>query len=147
MQEFLLWLHGLRTWLVPMRMQVQSLASLSGLRIQCCCKLQHRSQMWFVSSVAVAVLWASSYHSNLTPSLGTFICCRCSPKKKKNNKERGVLWWCIRLRIRHCHLLWCGFDPRPGNFLMPWAQPKHFMHIYGHILINFLHNQYTYNNI
>ena len=20
-------------------------------------------------------------------------------------------------------LLWCGFDPRPGNFCMPWAWP------------------------
>ena len=21
-------------------------------------------------------------------------------------------------------LLWCGFDPWPGNFCMPWVQPK-----------------------
>ena len=35
-QEFLLWLRGLRTQLVSMRMCTWSLALLSGLRIQCC---------------------------------------------------------------------------------------------------------------
>ena len=35
-QEFPLWLSRLRTQLVFMRMQVQSLALLSGLRIWCC---------------------------------------------------------------------------------------------------------------
>ena len=51
-----LWLIGLRTWLVSMRMWIQFLASLSGLRTGCCHKLQHRSQMWLRSGVAVAVL-------------------------------------------------------------------------------------------
>ena len=37
--EFLLWLSGLRTQLVSVRMQVHSLASLSGLRIWHCCQL------------------------------------------------------------------------------------------------------------
>ena len=37
------WLSGLRTRLVSMRMCVRSLASLSGLRIQLCHKLRHRS--------------------------------------------------------------------------------------------------------
>ena len=41
--------------IVSMRMQVQSLASLSGLRIQCCRKLWHRSHVRLRSSVAVAV--------------------------------------------------------------------------------------------
>ena len=38
-QEFPLWLSGLRCNIVPVRMQVQSLALLSGLRILCCHKL------------------------------------------------------------------------------------------------------------
>ena len=42
--------------IVSMRMQVQSLVLISGLRIWCCCKLWHRSQRWFRSSVAVAVV-------------------------------------------------------------------------------------------
>ena len=36
-------------------MQVQSLTSLCELRIWCCCKLQHRLQMWLRSSAAMAV--------------------------------------------------------------------------------------------
>ena len=41
---------------LSMRMQVQSLALLSGLRIWLCHKLQHRSQMQLRSCVAVAVV-------------------------------------------------------------------------------------------
>ena len=51
--EFPLWLSGLRTWLVSMRMQIRSLASLSGLRIWPCCKVQPRSQMQLKSCIAV----------------------------------------------------------------------------------------------
>ena len=36
-EEFLLWLSGLRTTLVSMRIRVPSLALLSGLRIPGCC--------------------------------------------------------------------------------------------------------------
>ena len=54
--EFPLWLSRLRTCLVPMRMQVGSLASISGLRIQCCHKLWHRLQMQLGSGIAVAVV-------------------------------------------------------------------------------------------
>ena len=41
------------------------------------------------SGVAVAVVQASSCSSDLTPNLGTSICCGCSPKKTKqtNNKK------------------------------------------------------------
>ena len=42
--------------MVSMSMWVQSLASLSGLRIQHCCKLQCRSQMQLGSGVAVALV-------------------------------------------------------------------------------------------
>ena len=45
-----------RIQLVPMRMQVQSLASLSGLRIWHCRELQYRLQMQLGSHVAVAVV-------------------------------------------------------------------------------------------
>ena len=41
---------------LSVRMWVISLASLNGLRIQCCHKFWHRSQMWLRSSVAVAVV-------------------------------------------------------------------------------------------
>ena len=67
--EFPLWLSGLRTQLVSMRMQVQSLALFNGLRIWSCHKLWHRSQIWRGSSIAVAVALALSYSSDSTPSL------------------------------------------------------------------------------
>ena len=69
--------------LVSMRMQVRSLASFTGLRIQNCHKLQHRSQMRFRPSVAMDVMLAGSFSSVSSPSLATSVCCRCGPKKKK----------------------------------------------------------------
>ena len=64
------------------RMQFGSLASISGLRIQRCLKLQRRSQMWLGPGIAVSVKQASGCSSDSTPNLGTSICCRDGPKKK-----------------------------------------------------------------
>ena len=44
--------------------------------------------MWLGSGVAVAVVWAGSYSSDSTPSLGTSICRGCSPKKTKKKKKK-----------------------------------------------------------
>ena len=49
--------------------------------------------MWLGSHVAVAVVEAGSHSLDLTPSLGTSICCRCGPiktttTKKKRERER-----------------------------------------------------------
>ena len=44
-REFPLWLNGLRTRLVSMRIQIRSLTLLSGLTIQHCCEPWRRSQM------------------------------------------------------------------------------------------------------
>ena len=49
------------------------------------------------SRVAVAVVVASSCSSDLTPSLGTYICHRCGPKKK--NKKRSIRVINRRLRV------------------------------------------------
>ena len=43
-------------WLRTMRLHVQSLPSLSGLRIWCCCELWYSLQMHLRSCVAVAVV-------------------------------------------------------------------------------------------
>ena len=53
------------------------LASLSGLRIWHCHKLQLRSGI----AVAEAVTMAGSCSSDSTPNLGTSICCRCNHNK------------------------------------------------------------------
>ena len=47
--------------------------------------------MWLRSGIAAAVVYADSYSTDSTPSLGTYICHRHgpkkTPKKKKNRKE------------------------------------------------------------
>ena len=78
--EFLSWLSGKEPDTVSMRMWVQSLASLSGLRIWRCCELWCRPQMQLRSQVAAAAVQASDHSSNMTPSLGTSICLRYGPK-------------------------------------------------------------------
>ena len=81
-------------------MWVQSLALLSGLKIQCCGELWCRSQTQLRPCVAVAQ--AGSWSSNLTPSLGASICCECSPKKdpppgKKKEKRKEKRWKTIHI--------------------------------------------------
>ena len=71
-----------------MRTQVWSLASLSGLKIQCCPELWCRSQMQHGSGIAVAGAQAGSYSSDMTLNLGTSICRKCSPKKTKRKRKR-----------------------------------------------------------
>ena len=70
-----------RIWPASMRTQFQSLALFSGLRILHCHELWCRSQTWFRSGVAVAVV--GSYSSDSTPSLRTSICHECCWKKTK----------------------------------------------------------------
>ena len=71
-------------------MWVQSLALLSGLRIWCCHELWCRSKIRLGSWVASAVALAGRCSPDSSPSLGTYVWCRCSPKKtkKKGGKER-----------------------------------------------------------
>ena len=68
-----------------MRLQIRSLASLSGLRIQHCHELLYSFQTQLRSRVAVAVVEAG--HTDLTLSLGTSICHRCGPKNKKKKTK------------------------------------------------------------
>ena len=77
-----------QTQLGTMRLQVQSLALLSGLRVQHCREQWCRWQTRLGSSVAVAV--AGSHSFNSTPSLGTSMCCGCSPEKTKKKKKKTI---------------------------------------------------------
>ena len=63
--------QGKQIWPVSMRMQVQSLALLGGVRIRRCHELWCRSWMWLGSGVAVAIMQTGGCSSDLTPSLGT----------------------------------------------------------------------------
>ena len=67
------------------------LGLLSGLRMQHCCELWCRLQMWLRYCVAVAVAKANSYSSDSTPSLETSICHQCGPKQTKDQKKCGCL--------------------------------------------------------
>ena len=71
-----------------MRLLVRSLASLNALTILCCRELWYRSQTQLGSGVAVAVVQIGSYSSDWTPSLETFICRRCDPKKQKEKIKK-----------------------------------------------------------
>ena len=76
-----------------MRMHVQSLASLSGLRFQHCLELWCRLQAQLRSGIAVAIAQASSCSSDLTPSLGTCMYATGSTlkgQKKKVNVIKGT---------------------------------------------------------
>ena len=44
-------------------------------------------EAWLRPRIAVAVVRTGSYSSNLTPSLGTSIFLKCSPKKKKKKRS------------------------------------------------------------
>ena len=68
-----------RLWLGTMRLRVQSLASLRGLRIWCCCELWCTSQMRLGSGIAVAVAEGGSCSSDSTLSLGTLHMLRVWP--------------------------------------------------------------------
>ena len=69
-------------------MQVRFLALLSGLRIQYCCELWCRSQMWLRSGVAMAVSQVGGYSSDWTPCLGTSMCRGCGPRKRQKDQNK-----------------------------------------------------------
>ena len=89
--EFLSWLSSNESLTRIMRMQVRSLASLSGSRIWRCREIWCRSKKWVGSRIAVAVAQACSCSSNLIPSLETSICSGCSPKRKKRKIKNKML--------------------------------------------------------
>ena len=73
-----MWLSGLDPDIVSVRMQVQSLVSLNGLRIW------HRSQMQLRRGVAVAAVQAGSCSSDLTPGPHT---AGVAVKRKQHNNS------------------------------------------------------------
>ena len=98
-----------------MRMRVWSLASLSGLKIQHCCELWCRLQTWLRFRVAVAVAYASSYSSDLTPSLGTSICCGCCPPPPKKKVIISKAYVQIKENKTLSHLQWRTFATKVSS--------------------------------
>ena len=68
---------------------------VQGVKDPACHKVWCRLQMWLRSGAAVAMAVADSCSSELTPSLGTSICCRYDPKRKakqSKNRNRSQAW-------------------------------------------------------
>ena len=78
-RDFPVWLSRLRTQLVSMRMQIQSLASFSGLRIRHCHELQCRSQTQLWCGIA----WELPYAAGAALK---------RPKRKKKKLEKVEEW-------------------------------------------------------
>ena len=97
---------------MSMRMQVQSLALLSGLRIRCCLRLWGRSQMWFGSvllwpwcrpAAAVPIqplAWELPHASSVAIK---------RKKKKKKKKKKDVKKWKDILFYYKRNLFFCFF--------------------------------------
>ena len=73
-------------WLVSMRTQVWSLASLSGLRIWHCRELWCRSQMRLRSCVSVALASASGCSSDSTPVWELPYAMGAAPKRQSSKQ-------------------------------------------------------------
>ena len=89
-QEFLLWLSGLRTLLVIIHKDVRLILGLvQGWRICCVRGPWRRLQMWLGSHVAVAVAYAGSCSSDFIPSLGSSVpYAACATLKRKIKRRR-----------------------------------------------------------
>ena len=104
---------------MSLRMQIQSLASFSGLRIWHCPELCHRWQMQLRSSIAVAVAFICPSES--TPSLEISICCRCGPKKtKKLGCRRGIKYLKLHIKVKR------GFQMKKKDKKSKLSSPPHF---------------------
>ena len=97
--QFPLRLSSLRTQLVSVRTQVPSLASLSGLRIQCChelCRSQMHSDLaWQWCRLAAAALiqplaWKFPYASGAAVKKKILKMKKKKPQTTKTNRQNGV---------------------------------------------------------
>ena len=109
-------------WLISMRTQVQSLASLSGLMIWCCQELWCRSQMWQLDLVllwlccrpaAVALIWPLTWEPPYV--LGVAL---KRPKKKKKNlitkmtNDKWTTSYFVRFVLGELHTIIHIISPR-----------------------------------
>ena len=75
-----------------MWMQVQSMASLSGLRSRCCCELWCRSETWLSSCIVVAVVAATAPIQPLAwePLHATSAALKRQEDKRKEKKRKEI---------------------------------------------------------
>ena len=116
-----------------MHEDASSIPDLTQLRIGHCQELWCRSQTQLRSPISVAgAVWASSWSSNLTPNLGTYMYHRYGPKKeikkrkRKRKKEKEKIKWDIadswhKKKAWGCISLQCA-----SAVLKPSGQPTHY---------------------
>ena len=107
--------HWKRIQLGTMRLQVRSLALLSGLKIRCCHELWCRSQTRLGSWVAVALAQTDNYSSDLTPSLGTSICHVCGPRK---DRGKTLAKFSLYYKDTVIKIQWCWGSSHFGSVIM-----------------------------
>ena len=101
-----------------MRLWVQSLASLSGLRIRCCCGCGVGCRQ----GLDPVLLWLWCRLAAIAPVRPlASICCGCSLKKQNTykNKVQGVPWWHSGLRTCCCHCCGSGYCCCTGSIPAP----------------------------
>ena len=116
-------------WQVSMRMRVQFLASLSGLRIWCCHDLWRRLQTWF--RFFIAVLWrrpaaAAPIHPlawKLPYAMGVAL----KRKKKKRERERD-----------NCNIPMVAFSSHWEHLLVGTGPPSSTSYFQRFLLLIFL---------
>ena len=99
--ELLLWVSGLRNWLVSMRMWVQFLALLGGLRIWHCCvgNLQHCSQQCQILSP-----WCKARDwTHILMDTGQVCYCWATMETSKQGISDGACCLSTRWHIRKTH--------------------------------------------
>ena len=125
---------------MSMRMQVQFLALLSGLKIWRCLGLWCRLQKQIRSDIAVAVPVPSSCSCDSTPSLGTSICCRCGPKgwgglpAILDEKQLKICHFSLYSHLGY-YSKWCPLSAVHLNYPCMTAS-KHPKKIFGFLLGN-----------
>ena len=125
-----------------MRTRVQSLASLSGLRIWYCHELWCGLQMWLRSGVAVAVVQVGSCSSNSTLNLGgTSICCGCGLEKEKHQlKQRGKFITTLKETTERVEMVLASGMPRSKG-LKVLHSPSHLCFLSPYIVFLSLRSQ------
>jgi len=105
-----------------MRTQVLSLALLSGLRIQHCCELWYRLQMWLGSGIAVAIAVALIQPFAMELPYAMDVALKWPKKKKKSllcsflvtqHMSKNIFCFSIKLSFNHTQveLTWGSCSP------------------------------------
>ena len=136
-----MWLSRLRTRLASLRMQVQSLALLSALRIWHCFKLWCRSQMQLGSCIAVAVhrpaaaalIWPLVWEPPYAMGVAKHTHTHTHPQKVA--KQRGQTDYPVSPKAGNKSLMWMVYSlPKKWN----WGQkhvnrPCYFFNLISHL--------------